>query len=67
MRGEGIAVNVLRGLGINLDRVRMRRRRNILQSQAQTKDKQKKESKTPLVDQLGLTSPPPPKKGRLIR
>ncbi len=56
--GEGIAVNVLRGLGINLDRVRTQTARNILQNQAQTKDKSKKESKTPLVDQLGydLTS-----------
>ncbi len=52
--GEGIAVNVLRGLGINLDRVRTQTARNLLQSQAQTKEKQKKESKTPLVDQLGV-------------
>lgn len=51
--GEGIAVNVLRGLGINLDRVRTQTARNILQNQAQTKEKQKKESKTPLMDQLG--------------
>jgi ATP-dependent Clp protease ATP-binding subunit ClpC len=51
--GEGIAVNVLRGLGINLDRVRTQTARNILQNQAQSKEKQKKESKTPLVDQLG--------------
>lgn len=56
--GEGIAVNVLRGLGVNLDRVRTQTARNILQTQAQSKEKQKKESKTPLVDQLGydLTS-----------
>ncbi len=51
--GEGIAVNVLRGLGVNLDRVRTQTARNILQSQAQSKSKEKKESKTPLVDQLG--------------
>jgi ATP-dependent Clp protease ATP-binding subunit ClpC len=51
--GEGIAVNVLRGLGINLDRVRTQTARNILQTQAQSKEKQKKESKTPLMDQLG--------------
>jgi ATP-dependent Clp protease ATP-binding subunit ClpC len=51
--GEGIAVNVLRGLGVNLDRVRTQTARNILQTQAQSKEKQKKESKTPLVDQLG--------------
>ncbi len=51
--GEGIAVNVLRGLGINLDRVRTQTARNILQTQSQAKEKQKKESKTPLMDQLG--------------
>jgi ATP-dependent Clp protease ATP-binding subunit ClpC len=51
--GEGIAVNVLRGLGVNLDRVRTQTARNILQSQAQSKSKKKEESKTPLVDQLG--------------
>ncbi len=52
--GEGIAVNVLRGLGVNLDRVRTQTARNILQTQAQSKEKQKKESKTPLMDQLGF-------------
>jgi ATP-dependent Clp protease ATP-binding subunit ClpC len=51
--GEGIAVNVLRGLGINLDRVRTQTARNILQNQSQSKEQKKKESKTPLVDQLG--------------
>jgi len=42
--GEGIAVNVLRGLGINLDRVRTQTARNLLQNQAQSKEKQKKEA-----------------------
>ena len=51
--GEGVAVNVLRGLGVNLDRLRTPTARNILQNQSQEKDK-KKESKTPLVDQLGF-------------
>jgi ATP-dependent Clp protease ATP-binding subunit ClpC len=51
--GDGIAVNVLRGLGIDVARVRSQTTRNILQNQAQTKEKTKKESKTPLVDQLG--------------
>lgn len=63
--GEGIAVNVLRGLDINLDRVRTQTARNILQSQAQTKEKQKKESKTPLVDQLGLDLTAAAEEGRL--
>ena len=63
--GEGIAVNVLRGLGINLDRVRTQTARNILQTQAQSKDKQKKESKTPLVDQLGYDLTAAAEEGKL--
>jgi ATP-dependent Clp protease ATP-binding subunit ClpC len=63
--GEGIAVNVLRGLGINLDRVRTQTARNLLQSQAQTKEKQKKESKTPLVDQLGMDLTAAAEEGKL--
>ena len=63
--GEGIAVNVLRGLGINLDRVRTQTARNILQNQTQSKDKQKKESKTPLVDQLGYDLTAAAEEGKL--
>ncbi|MBW7882267.1 MAG: AAA family ATPase, partial [Caldilineaceae bacterium] len=63
--GEGIAVNVLRGLGINLDRVRTQTARNILQNQAQTKEKQKKESKTPLMDQLGYDMTAAAEEGKL--
>lgn len=63
--GEGIAVNVLRGLGINLDRVRTQTARNLLQNQAQSKEKQKKESKTPLVDQLGFDLTAAAEEGRL--
>lgn len=63
--GEGIAVNVLRGLGVNLDRVRTQTARNILQSQVQNKDKQKKESKTPLMDQLGFDLTAAAEEGRL--
>ncbi len=62
--GEGIAVNVLRGLGINLDRVRTQTARNILQSQSQQKDK-KKDSKTPLMDQLGYDLTAAAEEGRL--
>lgn len=63
--GEGIAVNVLRGLGINLDRVRTQTARNLLQNQAQSKEKQKKESKTPLVDQLGYDLTAAAEEGKL--
>jgi ATP-dependent Clp protease ATP-binding subunit ClpC len=63
--GEGIAVNVLRGLGVNLDRVRTQTARNILQTQAQSKEKQKKESKTPLMDQLGYDLTAAAEEGKL--
>ncbi len=63
--GEGIAVNVLRGLGVNLERVRTQTARNILQTQAQSKDKAKKESKTPLVDQLGYDLTAAAEEGKL--
>ncbi len=51
--GEGIAVNVLRSLGISLDKVRTQTARSILQN-AQNRERKTQESKTPLVDQLGL-------------
>ena len=63
--GEGIAVNVLRGLGINLDRVRTQTARNILQNQTQSKEQKKKESKTPLVDQLGFDLTAAAEEGKL--
>ncbi len=54
--GEGIAVNVLRGLGVSLDRVRTQTARSILQAQREPVETgaKKPESDTPLVDQLGL-------------
>ncbi len=54
--GEGIAVNVLRGLGVSLDRVRTQTARCILQAEKEPEEggKKKVESNTPLADQLGL-------------
>ncbi len=54
--GDGIAVNVLRSLGLSLEQVRSQTARTILQKQQQTTEtrKKKKESETPLVDQLGV-------------
>ncbi len=52
--GEGVAVDVLRGLGVSLDKVRSQTARVMMESSAQTSSGQAKESKsTPLVDQLG--------------
>ena len=52
--GEGVAVDVLRGLGVSLDKVRSQTARVMMETSAQTSSGQAKESKsTPLVDQLG--------------
>ncbi len=54
--GDGVAVNVLRSLGLSLEQIRSQTARTILQKQQQTTEtrKKKKESDTPLVDQLGV-------------
>jgi ATP-dependent Clp protease ATP-binding subunit ClpC len=51
--GEGIAVNVLRSLGVSLDKVRTATAKSLLESE-QTQERKKQESKTPLIDQLGM-------------
>ncbi len=51
--GEGIAVNVLRSLGVSLDKVRTATAKSLLESE-QTQERKKQESKTPLMDQLGM-------------
>src|SRR5512146_466625 len=51
---EGIAAEVLRSLGVSLDKVRSQTNKAILESQVQEKSTKKRESKTPLTDQLGL-------------
>ena len=66
--GDGIAVNVLRSLGVNLDKLRTQTARSILQSQTQlTKEKQKAERKTPMLDQLGLDLTALAEEGKLDR
>jgi ATP-dependent Clp protease ATP-binding subunit ClpC len=44
--GEGIAVNVLRSLGVSLDKVRTATAKSLLESE-QTQERKKQESKTP--------------------
>jgi ATP-dependent Clp protease ATP-binding subunit ClpC len=51
---EGIGSEVLRGLGMSLDRIRTQVNRAILESQVQEKSTHKRESKTPLTEQLGF-------------
>lgn len=51
--GEGIAVDVLKSLGVDLDRLRTETARIMMESPARPRGK-KGETKTPLVDQLGI-------------
>jgi ATP-dependent Clp protease ATP-binding subunit ClpC len=51
---EGIGSEVLRGLGMSLDRIRTQVNRAMLESQVQEKSNRKRESKTPLTEQLGF-------------
>jgi ATP-dependent Clp protease ATP-binding subunit ClpC len=51
---EGIAAEVLHGLGVSFDRVRTQTTKAILESQVQEKANRKRESKTPLTEQLGF-------------
>ena len=51
---EGIAAEVLRTMGVSLEKVRQQTTRAILENQVQEKASKKKESKTPLTDQLGF-------------
>ncbi len=57
--GEGVAVDVLKGLGVSLDKVRSQTARVMMESASQPATARPEQSKqTPLVDQLGtdLTS-----------
>lgn len=51
--GEGIAVDVLKSLGVNLDRLRTETARIMMESPARPQGK-KEETQTPLIDQLGI-------------
>jgi len=51
--GEGIAVDVLKSLGVNLDRLRTETARIMMESPARPQGK-KGETQTPLIDQLGI-------------
>ena len=52
--GEGVAVDVLKGLGVGLDKVRSQTARVMMESSSQSSSGSGRESKgTPLVDQLG--------------
>jgi len=62
--GEGIAVDVLKSLGVNLDRLRAETTRIMMESPARTQGK-KGETKTPLIDQLGVDLTASAQEGKL--
>jgi ATP-dependent Clp protease ATP-binding subunit ClpC len=52
--GGGLAVDVLKDMGVDLDGVRMQTTRAIMQSPARPRVERKKGQQTPLMDQLGV-------------
>jgi ATP-dependent Clp protease ATP-binding subunit ClpC len=56
--GEGIAVDILRGMGLDLDKVRVQTAQIVMDRQARSREagepREKSESKTPTLDQLAV-------------
>jgi len=66
--GEGVAVDVLRGLGVGLDKVRSQTARVMMESSSQSSSTSSRESSgkgTPLVDQLGTDLTAQAEQGKL--
>ncbi len=64
--GEGVAVDVLKGLGIGLDKVRSQTARVMMETSSQSSSSSKESSKnTPLVDQLGTDLTAQAREGKL--
>jgi ATP-dependent Clp protease ATP-binding subunit ClpC len=64
--GEGVAVNVLRSMGVNLEKARAQTGRLMAESPAHTGRRKKgKEPRTPLVDQLGTDLTAKAQEGKL--
>jgi len=51
--GEGVAVDVLKGLGVSLDKVRAQTARVMMESSSRSSTTTESKKETPLVDQLG--------------
>ncbi len=52
--GGGLAVDVLKDIGVDMDGVRMQTTRAIMQSPSRPRSERKKAQQTPLMDQLGV-------------
>ncbi|MFQ5613001.1 MAG: ATP-dependent Clp protease ATP-binding subunit [Anaerolineae bacterium] len=62
--GEGVAVDVLKGLGVSLDKVRSQTARVMMESSSQTAGGRESKN-TPLVDQLGTDLTQQAREGKL--
>ncbi|MBI3941925.1 MAG: ATP-dependent Clp protease ATP-binding subunit [Chloroflexi bacterium] len=63
--GDGIAVDVLKSLGVDLDMVRSQTTRAIMSGPTSSQQEKKRESKTPLADQLGVDLTEHAREGKL--
>ncbi|MFQ6058890.1 MAG: ATP-dependent Clp protease ATP-binding subunit, partial [Anaerolineae bacterium] len=63
--GDGLAVNVLRDLGVDLNMVRAQTTRAIMQSSAYPRQERRRNSQTPLMDQLGIDLTAQAQEGKL--
>jgi ATP-dependent Clp protease ATP-binding subunit ClpC len=63
--GGGLAIDVLRDIGVDLDDIRMQTSRAIMQSPARSRTERKKAAQTPLMDQLGVDLTTQAEEGRL--
>ncbi len=64
--GKGVAIDVLRHLGLSMDRIRTQTARSILQNQSQSEQQESRShKKTPLADQLGIDLTAWAEEGRL--
>jgi ATP-dependent Clp protease ATP-binding subunit ClpC len=63
--GDGLAVNVLKDLGIDLEQVRTQTARAIMQSPAPIRSEKKRSVQTPLMDQLGIDLTQQAQEGKL--
>ncbi len=64
--GSGLAIDVLKDLGIDLDAIRMQTTRAIMQTPSRPRtERQKKPQQTPLMDQMGVDLTVQAEEGRL--
>jgi len=63
--GEGLAVNVLRDLGVDLDAVRIQTTRAIMRGSGSRRTESRRQKSTPLMDQLGIDLTAQAEEGKL--